>query len=74
MPDRHFCAPQHNQNALSCDDLQSLICDKCASAAIAVAPGSDGVRGVGVLIARGVARRQWCLAHAPWAPPARVLP
>jgi hypothetical protein len=39
----------------------TLQCDLCPSPAIAVAPGSEPVACVGIVVARGVKRRAWCL-------------
>jgi hypothetical protein len=72
MTERHSGDSRYNQGAHDPSDVQ--LCDECQMPAVAIAPGSEPVRAVSMLVARGVARRQWCLAHAPWAPPARVLP
>jgi hypothetical protein len=39
----------------------TLQCDLCPSPAIAVRPGSEAVTQVGIVLSRGVPRRQWCL-------------
>jgi len=41
----------------------TLTCDLCPSPAIAVAPGSEPVACVGIVVARGVKRRAWCALH-----------
>lgn len=61
---RALRAQEHNQTAFSRDDPQP--CDICQMPAVAISPGSEPVHEL-FLLARGVPRRQWCLAHWPAA-------